>query len=235
MSSAAEVKTSTPTLSTDKERHLSQNCSMSGNSDGRLLLDDPEAMWDYPSMMLFETDFATSDPVTKVVNNHSYDNIHGSIESISTISVCSVYHGANSFPDLPLNSGTPLKNWSSDSCLQEEKKETLASQSLQLHRNMSVEFLNRKSHSMFDYLNIPDIDSEENLNESVCSSKTITEEDNKIAICNFEDVKNVSSVLNQKMSSFVCSKSSPSRSSCGLNRTMRNNLKLFEGMYIFST
>lgn len=239
-SSSTTVKTSTPALNSARNKLPSQNGSVLESSEGKLLLDNPEIMWDYPSMIIFETDFGTSDPVTKVVPSHSdlyasCDYLRGSMESISTISVCSMNHVTNNSNNCMIPN-SPLKNWRSDSCLGENKNNILTSQSLQLQRNVSIEHCNRQSHSMFDLLFIDDSGSDEKLNMSVCSSKTLTEGDDKVSLCNFEDKPaNVSAISNQNLFSAIHNKSSP-LSQCSHvseNNMLRNNLNHFKGMYVY--
>lgn len=237
--SSTTVKTSTPALNNDKNKLSSQNISLLENSEGKLLLDNPEIMWDYPSMIFFETDFGTSDPVTKVVPSHSNsygscNYLKGSMESISTISVCSMNHVANNSNNCIFPT-SPLKNWRSDSCLRENRNNILTSQSLQLQRNMSIEHCNRQTHSMFDLLFIDDSGSGEKLNTSVCSSKTLTEEDDKVSLCNFEDKQvNVSAISDQNLFSAIHNKSSPSSQSSHMfeNSMLRKNINCFKGMYV---
>lgn len=237
--SSTTVKTSTPALNNGRNKLSSQNISSLENSEGKLLLDNPEIMWDYPSMIFFETDFGTSDPVTKVVPSHSNlygscNYLKGSMESISTISVCSMNHVTNNSNNCIFPT-SPLKNWRSDSCLRENRNNILTSQSLQLQRNMSIEHCNRQSHSMFDLLFIDDSGSDEKLNTSVCSSKTLTEEDDKVSLCNFEDKQvNVSAISDQNLFSAIHNKSSPSSQSSHTseNSMLRKNINCFKGMYV---
>lgn len=242
MPSVKNVKTSTPVTEFDGERVHQGNTSLAENSEGKLLLDDPEVMWDYPSTVYFETDFATSDPITKVVPSNSssntmchYNPLHGSIESISTISVCSMNPDSNTMQKIQQTPNSVIKNWSSDPCLKGEKNNP-TSQSLQIQKNTYVTKCMRQSHSMFDYLYIPYVDTEDPLNSSVCSSRTLTEEDNKMPLfdCHENIVNNVyshddqlSNAIHQKNSSRLSQCSHVSESS-----KIRNNLKQFESKYL---
>lgn len=232
--SSTNVMTSTPILNDEKERLSPKTVSL--NSDGKLLLDDPEVMWDYPSMVYYETDFATSDPVTKMVPNLSTLEasgcLTGSIESVSTISMCSFNYEADNVAHHQVTSPNSLKNWRSDSCLQGERKIGFASQSLNLERNMSVDYCNTQSQSMFNFLNMPDSGCGDNMNDSVCSTKTVTEEDDK-TLCNLE---NIATPSNQNLHGAILSnKSSPSNyySHTSDSSEIQNVLKLFEGMCIY--
>lgn len=240
-SSSTEMKTSTPALNVDRNKFPSKNEPLLEISDGKLLLDNPEIMWDYPSMILFETDFGTSDPVTKVVPSHSdlygsRDYMRGSMDSVSTISVCSMNNATaiSNNNKCPLQT-SPLKNWSSDSCLRENKQNVLTYQSLQLQRNLSGEHYNKQSHSMFDLLFIDDSGSDEKLNTSICSSKTLTGEEDKVSLCNFEDKPvNVSAISNQNLGCAIDNSSPLSHTSHVSERSiLRNNLNYFKGVYVF--
>ncbi|XP_042905382.1 DEP domain-containing protein 1A isoform X1 [Parasteatoda tepidariorum] len=212
--SSSQVKTSTP-LSNDsmyKSHHLdeikaarllgdpnatSHSKNPESPSDGKLLLDDPTVMWEYPSEVYFETDFATTQPITRVISNQcsprsrssSFENPMGSIESVSTISVCSQKPYVPS--DSKLNSRSPLKAWSSNMYLQDEVKDTpqwmrtasafsrlSVAECTPLQREKIAESLNC---SVSQYPSEPVYMCEINdLNTSDLSSKTITESSENI-------------------------------------------------------
>ncbi|GIY81261.1 DEP domain-containing protein 1A [Caerostris extrusa] len=90
-SSSSGVKTSTP-LTVNEQNTRVNDYSTEKTSQGKILLDDPELMWDYPSTVFYETDFATSDPI------HRPDSLNEDI----------------------LRSKMPLKAWSSNLYLQDE-------------------------------------------------------------------------------------------------------------------
>ncbi|GFS90368.1 DEP domain-containing protein 1A [Nephila pilipes] len=117
------VKTSTPLGTNDHNSRIS-NSNKDQTSQGKILLDDPELMWDYPSAVFYETDFATSDPITRMISsNQSCANSMGSIESVSTISVCSQNHRSEVLNEDLMRTRAPLKAWSSNLYLQDEVKE----------------------------------------------------------------------------------------------------------------
>ncbi|GBM04504.1 DEP domain-containing protein 1A [Araneus ventricosus] len=121
--SASDVKTSTPLAFADQNPRVKEYDG-EVTSHGKILLDDPDLMWDYPSAVFYETDFATSDPVTRVIaSDNSGASSIGSIESVSTISVCSQIHRPEALNEDLLRSRTALKAWSSNLYLQDEIKE----------------------------------------------------------------------------------------------------------------
>ncbi|CAL1280048.1 unnamed protein product [Larinioides sclopetarius] len=121
--SASDVKTSTPLAFADQNSKVKEY-ERQTTSHGKTLLDDPDLMWDYPSAVFYETDFATSDPVTRVIaSDNSGASSIGSIESVSTISVCSQIHRPEALNENLLRSRTTLKPWSSNLYLQDEIKE----------------------------------------------------------------------------------------------------------------
>ncbi|KAF8771263.1 DEP domain-containing protein 1A [Argiope bruennichi] len=120
--SASDIKTSTPLTFADQNSRV-QEYDREATSHGKILLDDPDLMWDYPSTVIYETDFATSNPITRVIaSDNSGTNSVGSIESVSTISVCS----QSNRPEDLLRSKAPLKAWSSNLYLQDEIKEHIS-------------------------------------------------------------------------------------------------------------
>ncbi|XP_054716317.1 DEP domain-containing protein 1A-like isoform X2 [Uloborus diversus] len=172
------VKTSTPV--TDHANSINYPAMSSAENDGKILLDDPEAMWDYPSSVLYETDFATSDPITRVVPDYfglapSHVNHPGSMESISTISVCSITLKA----DLSSDQFSPLKSWNSDFHL-----------SNLFHKDSRCRNVNgstdetklklRHTQSMSDFMHVPE-NEQDCLNTSNASTKTITNNGKKLS------------------------------------------------------
>ncbi|XP_035221966.1 DEP domain-containing protein 1B-like isoform X2 [Stegodyphus dumicola] len=182
-SSAPDVKTSTPVYNNDSVAVHSEteNFSVRENYEGRLLLDDPKAMWDYPSVY-FETDFETINPVTRMIpDNHIFkarntcNQIHGSAESISTISVCSQqqFH-------------TPVRSWNSELNLQDDKTPLVSQNSLlssskkissfkSLNSSKQSRTVHRYSYSSCVYSN-----ANNDLNTSSSSSKTIIATDEAV-------------------------------------------------------
>ncbi|KAG8177162.1 hypothetical protein JTE90_021756 [Oedothorax gibbosus] len=179
-STSSNLITSTPVGNTDYFIAKQTSRSSRESSQAKLLLDDPEVMWDYPSAVIYETDFGTTNPVTRVISNQSSPksrscaNSVGSIESVSTISICSRQSQRSEIIEEGV-AKSPLKSWCSNLYLQDEVKESwhksprsfaqpeIAGSSTSLKSNLS-------HHSNVYLCEINDLDT------SNLSSKTVTEE-----------------------------------------------------------
>lgn len=105
-------KTSTPVVNSLATNTISPESAetakpefSSQQAEGRIILDDPTVMWEYPMTVCYETEFTSASPVTKVVPNYtsdlSFQSSHlsshsvgnpenfGSLDTLSTISACS--------------------------------------------------------------------------------------------------------------------------------------------------
>ncbi|GFR14477.1 DEP domain-containing protein 1A [Trichonephila clavata] len=165
--STTAVKTSTPLGTNDQNSRI--NClNKDQTSQGKILLDDPEVMWDYPSAVFYETDFATSDPVTRVISSdQSCASSIGSIESVSTISVCSQNHRSDVLNKDLIRTMTPLKAWSSNLYLQDEIKEHRSPRKysqIDIHEGNSFDCIHYGSGSNLYLCEINDLDTS-NLSE----------------------------------------------------------------------
>ncbi|GFT59562.1 DEP domain-containing protein 1A [Trichonephila clavipes] len=209
--STTAVKTSTPLGTNDHNSRI--NClNKDQTSQGKILLDDPEVMWDYPSAVFYETDFATSDPVTRVISSHqSYTSSIGSIESVSTISVCSQNHRSDVLNKDLIRTKTPLKAWSSNMYLQDEIKEHRSPRKysqVDIHEGHSFDCIHYGSGSNVYLCEINDLDT------SNLSERTVieVEQDN----CN-ESLKRCNQQGLYYSSNAVCSDHSSSQ----INETLQ--------------